>query len=757
MWRIDPVGGGWALLLLAALLAAVLAVRPRGSRLNTRRRRVLVAMRLASAALLLLLLLRPSVETVTTQTLPGTLLMLIDDSRSMQVEDSLANQSRWDSVRSVLGDAADKLGTLGETWDIKPYLFADEVRPVAVEGGRLELPEQPEGSQTALGFAIDETLRRESQQRIVATLLLSDGAQRAFAPRDTPPQTAVRRLTTDGIPLYTLTFGKPASGLRTDLRVSDLLVPPTAFSETPLSVSATVSIEGYTNESFNVRLLWENEDGEMEPVDTRQISVGAKPKSSVVNFSHTPTAPGEYKVAVEVESPEGELIASNNSQSTFVNIVKGGVNVLYLAGSNRIGGGPGIESRFVRQALAAHADINVDFRFFNYRQPRADLRKLLKEEKRDAYLLGNVDASALDTPSWGVIADAVEEGAGLAMLGGFHSFGPGGFRGTPIEPTLPMSIGPAERQNFGEPPRRDMHLQPPIVVVPRALGGVVHPIMRLDEGAETMRGWRELPPLDGANRFEPRTLKPSAQVIAVADGGRKPPLIVTGAWGRGRTIAVAFDSTWRWQLGGHPEFLSRFWRQLALWLAQKDESADQRVWVKLDQRRYERGSRVEFSLGATDENAQPIEDAEFEVVVERPDGGTAEVRPAERSGGVAGVFQQTSQPGDYRVFVRATADGQQLGETSARFTVPDLDTELDQPAAEPTLMDSLAKLTEETGGEGVAPELLGELLDQLAERTQQFEEETIERITLWDTWPALLAFVAAVASEWWLRKRWGLV
>ncbi|MEM9353547.1 MAG: hypothetical protein AAGA92_11085 [Planctomycetota bacterium] len=757
MWRVDPVGGGWALLLLAALVVTVLAVRPRGTRLNDRRRRFLVVMRLLSAGLLLLLLLRPSVETVTTETLPGTLLMLIDDSRSMQVEDSLANQSRWVAVRSVLEEAADKLDTLGETWDIKPYLFADQVRPVPAYEGTFELPAEPLGSQTALGFAIDETLRRESQQRIIATLLLSDGAQRAFAPRDTPPQTAVRRLTTDGIPLYTFTFGKPASGLRTDLRVSDLLVPPSAFSETPLSVSATVSVEGYSNESFTVRLLWENAYGEMETVDTRKISVDAKPKSSVVNFAHTPTAPGEYKIAVEVESPEGELIASNNSQSTFVNIVKGGVNVLYLAGSNRIGGGPGIESRFVRQALAAHADINVDFRFFNYRQPRADLRKLLKEEKRDAYLLGNVDASALDTPSWRVIADAVESGAGLAMLGGFHSFGPGGFRGTPIEPTLPMTIGPAERQNFGEPPRRDMHLEPPILVVPRPLGGLVHPIMRLEETVDSMRGWQELPPLDGANRFEPRTLKPNAQVIAVAEGGRKPPLIVTGAWGRGRTIAAAFDSTWRWQLGGHPELLSRFWRQMVLWLAQKDESADQRVWVKLDQRRYERGSRVEFSLGATGEDAEPVENAVFEVVVERPDGGAVEVRPTERAGGVAGVFQQTGQPGDYRVVVRASADGKELGGTTARFTVPDLDTELDQPAAEPTLMASLAGLTADAGGEGLAPEQFGDLLDELAERTQEFEEETIERITLWDTWPAMIAFVAAVGAEWWLRKRWGLV
>lgn len=757
MWRIDPVGGGLAILLLVGLAAALLAVQPRGTRLNQRRRQALVALRLVSAVLLLLMLLRPSIETSTSQKLPGTLLMLIDGSRSMQVEDSLGDASRWEALKGVLDDASGQLDDLSENWDLKPYVFGDQIEAFGFEAGRLELPEEPAQPQTAIGSSLEEALQRESQQRIVAALLLSDGAQRAFAPRDTPPQTAVRRLVTDGIPLYTFTFGKPATGLRSDLRVSDLLAPATAFSETPLTVSATVSAEGYANQEFAVRLLWENEEGEMEVADTRKVRFRPGRARQLVDFSHTPAAPGEFKVAVEVESPEGELVVSNNRQSTFVSVIKGGLNLLYLVGANRIGGGPGIEPRFVRQSLAAHADINVDFSFFNYRQPRVDLRKRIEDAKHDAYLLGNLDASALDTPTWEAIADRVELGAGLAMLGGFHSFGPGGYRGTPIEPLLPMSIGPAERQNFGEPPRRDMHLQPPIVVAPRELGGVVHPILRLEEDTPTLEAWRGLPPMDGANRFETRTLKPSSQVIATNEGGRRQPLMVVGAWGRGRTAAVAFDSTWRWQMGGHPEVLNRFWRQLVLWLAQKDDSGDQRVWVKLDQRRYQRGSRVEFSVGATDEQGDPLEDAEFEVSVERPDGGAAEVRTSRRGESLAGTFQQTTQPGDYRVVVRATGDGEELGAAEARFTVPDLDTELDQPAAEPTLMASLAGLTAEAGGEGLAPEQFGDLLERLQERTKEFEEEVIQQITLWDTWPALLLLVGVLGLEWLLRKRWGLV
>ena len=119
-------------------------------------------------------------------------------------------------------------------------------------------------------------LAREAQQRIVAVVLLSDGAQRAFAPRDMPPQTAVRRLAADGIPLYTLAFGQPSLGQQADLRMSDLLASDAVFADTPTTVEGVVTAAGYANQEFKVQLLWENADGEMEAVDTRTITIAPR-------------------------------------------------------------------------------------------------------------------------------------------------------------------------------------------------------------------------------------------------------------------------------------------------------------------------------------------------------------------------------------------------------------------------------------------------------------------------------------------------
>jgi len=771
-WSVDPVGGPWFLVAIALLLALVVFIGPSKRRLSARQRGILVGLRAASALLLLFTMLRPTLVATEIRKLPGSLILMLDSSRSMQITDSVGGNSRWDALKSSLATASDQLAELAESWDIKIYQFDETVTPATLEDGLVTLPAQPEGPQTAIGSSLDEILSREAEQRVVAVCLFSDGAQRSYAPRDLPPQTVVRRLAIDDIPLYTFTYGRPALGLQSDLRIDSLLANDIVFSETPVTIQAEVIAEGYSNQTYQVQLLWENAGGEMELVDTQQVRIGNDNRRILVSLSHTPIEPGEFKVTVQIASPseggpEGELATNNNSQSTFITVMKGGINVLYLAGTTSIGGGPGLEPRFVRGALAAHADIHLQYELLNYRKEKIDIRQQLTDGNYDVYLLGDLDVIALDKQSWEQLADDVDRGAGLAMLGGFHSFGPGGFRRSPLEGAIPIKMGRAERQNFGERPRQDMHIIKPLRLVPKQSGvpgqsdEKPHPILDLSAIADKPFDWKTLPPLDGANRFDRVQIKANSQVIARSDDAQRWPLLVTGAWGSGRTAALAVDSTWRWQMEGHGELLRRFWRQLILWLARKDNIRDQSVWVRLDSRRYQRGSRVEFSFGASTEAGKPLPSAQFNLEVEKPDGSKVTLLASRRGEKSLGNFTETDLPGEYRVTVTTTNSndsGTEIQDTaSARFLVPDQDMELDQPAAEPTLLAALANLTAEAGGQGLAPEELPNLLEQLQSRTTEFEEEISQHRTLWDTWPMFLVLVTVLGAEWWLRKRWGLV
>lgn len=755
-WSVDPVGRWWFLVVMAGLLAAVLTVGPRGKKLSPRQRRILLLLRGTTALLLLIIMMRPTLVTTETNQLPGSLLILADSSRSMTIEDAHGNRSRWESLKDSLSAAQDQFAELAESWDLKLYHFDEKSAEVKFTDDGFDLPEEAQGSQTAIGSALDDMLQ-ETSDRIVAVLLLSDGAQRAFAPRDEPPQFPAEQLASNRIPLYTFTFGKPSLGFQSDVRVDDLLVNNVLFAEAPATVQATLSADGYTNEEVKVQLLWEDAEGKMQPVDTRQVRIASGQRKYPLVFNYTPPEQGEYKLSVAVEPPEGELAITNNSQSTFVTVMKGGINVLYLTGAQRIGGGPSIEPRFVRAALESYPDQHVRYELLNYRRQQFDLRDQLREGKFDVFILGNVDYQGLSEQTWQLMADEIGRGSGLAMLGGFHSFGPGGFRNTPLDDVLPIVMGAAERQNFGEPPRQDMHLPGPIRMIPRTAGNQLHPLFQVDEANAGQLDWQQLPALDGANRFDPRAIKPNAAVIAQGDDPARSPLIVLGTWGEGRTAAIAFDTTWRWQMEGFGELQKRFWRQLVLWLSRKDDTSGDAVFVRLDQRRYQRGSRVEFAVGAFDKNREPVTDVQFHIEVEKPDGTKATVTATRRGHEFVGSFEESTLPGDYQVNVTATGSQGLLGAAEARFIVPDRDMELDQPAAEPTFMASLANLTADAGGAGLAPEELPDLLERLKDRTKEFQEEVSTERSLWDSWPMLVTLIGCLSGEWYLRKRWGLV
>jgi hypothetical protein len=287
-----------------------------------------------------------------------------------------------------------------------------------------------------------------------------------------------------------------------------------------------------------------------------------------------------------------------------------------------------------------------------------------------------------------------------------------------------------------------------------------HPITRLAPGDENLKVWESLPRLQGANLFRTRNLKPRAQVLAESPAG--DPLLVAGEYGTGRVLAFAGDSTSRWwQFGRQSEF-RRFWRQTILWLAQRDESQRNEVWVQLSQRRLPVGATASFKAGARSAAGDVLTGAVFTAELVAPGGSRRPLLVSASGGGeVSGEIGELSAPGDYRVEVRVSDEGQPAGSAQASFQVLDLDVELGNPAADFDLLARLAMQTRDAGGRPVSPEELPQLMRDIQQRQRESEVEVQTRWQLGDapghTWLFLLAFVGALTAEWYLRKRWGLV
>ena len=194
------------------------------------------------------------------------------------------------------------------------------------------------------------------------------------------------------------------------------------------------------------------------------------------------------------------------------------------------------------------------------------------------------------------------------MCGGLQSFGAGGYAATALANVLPVEMDDFERQRPGEPVRADVHLSGQPKLRPTAIGQR-HFVMRLGSAAENASLWDQLRPLEAANQF--RGLSPRANVLAESENGK--PLLVAQNFGNGRVMAFAGWSTWRWWLDGFQEAHQRFWRQVVLWLARKDELNEGTVDLRLEGRRFQPGGRVDFTVRALSATGEPLPGASYDV------------------------------------------------------------------------------------------------------------------------------------------------
>ncbi len=750
----EPVGSWTFVTAVAVALAVVLLANPPDrTRIGRSGRLTLVALRLGAFLAIVGCMTRPTLVSSQKARQQGTLLVLADASESMTVADEAGGRSRWDEMAAALTKAEPAARGLVEDggFEITAWTFDREARPLpAASESPFPLAAwtaRATSGETAIGSALEDALRATAGRQIAGVIVLSDGAQHAYPPRDVPPQTAARGLAELGVPLWSVTFGQQrGSGQGRDVAVTSLVVDETVYLENMLEVAGRVRLEGLAGQPVSVVLLAENDSGKLEEVARSTVKTAAETGEQAVRLEWTPRSLGERKLTMRVESQDGEVLLTNNELSTFVTVVDGGLRVLYLEGALRV------EQRFVRRTLAASPDIHVDFRWIDSSRRKnwpVDLSRQLDTEY-DVYLIGDLDSSALKPTDLDTILGRVGSGAGIGLMGGFHAFEAGGWASSTLGPLMPFEPDRLGRQPFDEPVRPGLHRQGLLRMVPDPRFGGIS-ILRLGaDDAATGAAWKRLPSLAGANKLG--QLVPSAKPLAItADGA---PLLVAREYGEGRVLAFAADSTWRWVMQGEADAHRRFWRQFVLWLARKDDTEADAVWLRLAQRRLPPGTPLEFDTGMTGADGEPRPDVTFEALVVSPSGQSRPVRVVPAADAFGGTIADCVEPGDWKLVVRARLPGAATPqERSARFTVFRQDLELANPRANPLLMRQLA---DGTAGGVRLPEEVPAIFDELAARPAVYESREQWSFAPWNTPPTFLVMAALLVAEWYLRKKWGL-
>ena len=748
----DPIYGMWFVALAGLMMVALLALGPQYGKLNWRRKTILTVLRLLVIALVVVALLRPTKMTTIKTPRTSVVIVMVDISRSMLLPNGRGEPTRWEAQQKAIKQIESQLTHLGPDLELRTYQYDSRLHPWQIVDGKLQLPEKPTGEQTDIGTALYEALLPEQGKRLAAVVLLGDGAQTAFDPQ-VEVQEAGRKIRDDfAAPLYTVTFGPSGDAAQSrDVAVERLDEQFTVFVKNELIVKGQIRVRGYVQKKIPVQLTLEDSAGNKQTLGERNVQASEDGKQLEVEFPITPEKTGHFRLTMTAALQEGELVAKNNSLSAYLTVLEGGLKVLYLDGEKRF------EQKFLRRSINASPDIDLDDRIIDVRsKPRwpVDLSTDLKLGKYDAYILGEVDAAALGPQQIQTLAANVAAGKGLLVIGGRGSFGWGHYRGTPLETVLPIKMNPLE----GSAGLTEEHLsrffhEGPLPLVPSD----PHPITRLASDAQNLTLWKKIPPLAWAHKFDGVKTGPGIRVLLESPAGN--PLLVSGEYGRGRVLAFAGESTYRWPMHGFEQEHKRFWRQIILWLVRRDDLDRDDVWIKLDQRRFNPGSRVKITAGARSSTGDPITTATLDTQLVLPGGQKQPVRlslDGEQYVGSAEV----KIPGDYAVELTAMEANRKLGSARAEFLVFDRDIELSNPAADHDQMRSLADWTKLEGGRTVAPEELPDQIEKIRQRPKDYEV----RQTKWqlagtaaDAWLFFVLFVGLMGTDWFLRKKWGLV
>jgi uncharacterized membrane protein len=717
----------WLLLPLAALMAALLALAyarttrpvPRWFQL------ALLGLRLTALAAAVVCLLRPSLETTHYEVVKRPLLMLVDRSRSMQeINDTPNKASRMEAADKLLGDSAAQLEALGELYDVTILSFARGLL------GRGPVADEAAIRHSAYGLALEQAFVEVGNSQSEAVIIIGDGSHN-WGPPD--PLDVAAALNDQGVPIYTVGVGQDeaTSELR-DVKVLDVVAPKQALLFTSFTARPQVLFRGCQGLPVRVQLEFAG-----QPPQERAVTVTHSEEIVPLEFEVVPETVGEYKVSVRAESVPNEVLDTNNSAVTYVKVISGGVRVGFFDTVRP-------ESKFIAASLmgAGHLSLRRVLVLAGQRLPEA----ASDVGRYDVIMLGDLSSSALLPSRMLELKRGVQdEGKGLIVLLSQTSAGLAGWRGTPLEDILPVRVAPGTSV---APGKREFRV---------AAGQADHPVLALGPTAEaTLKAWALLPPLAGA--VTGTELKRGAVVLAQDQEAN--PLLAVQRSGRGRVACLMADTTFRWYFTEQAtqDYHRRFWRQLVLWAAGREEKPQNELQLELSEQRLTLGEDLKITVRLVGASGEPIRDARLALRVTDPGGQAQEVPCTFARQAGAYLAQYTpAVSGDYAVSAEARRGDESLGWDKSYFHATATDVELEEPIADLSLLRRMSAVTEQAGGRYFHYTQAAGLFEELKRRGKPLTLTTRRRDDAWDRWPLFAALGGCLVAEWALRKWKGLV
>ena len=394
----------------------------------------LLLLRWTAIAMVALLLFRPVFSYYKETEERPSLAFLLDTSASMSIADDATGVTRFNQARTQLEKWS---GKLQRDFDLHLVEFAEQARPL--DGVKALSGLSAAGKATSLVRALEAGAAQAPKSKTTAIILLSDGVNNCVG----NPVEAAARL---GVPVHAVGVG---ACLHDNLACRNVQVvgidcPDRLLLKNLARVAASIEGIGLAGRVVNVVL---EEDGRQIGQQELTLEPGRRAASRWFSSSaRRPRAgtPTPFACRRFLRRRSWKTISVLAARM----VVEPGIRLLYLEGTLRAEYGA-----LVEHVLAKDPDLefcalvqtrpNVFLKRSNMRGLKLAAIPADQEsaDKFDVFILGDLDSSYLRPQQQEMLLKRVRQGAGLLMLGGYHSLGPGGYGQTPLGQALPAILG----------------------------------------------------------------------------------------------------------------------------------------------------------------------------------------------------------------------------------------------------------------------------------------------------------------------------
>ncbi len=701
----------------------------------------LISLKFLALAVLLFLLLEPYVTISSVVPRKSSLIVLVDDSGSMSIQDSRAGKKRSDYAQALLGNAESPglLHEFSRNFKMQVYKFSagvdhlEQTSDLSTDGSATDLAE-------GLSFAADIG----KAGAVSGVVVLTDGVNNGGA----DPLEVAALMKNNKLPVFTIGIGSEDSK---DVELSKVTANRSVIENSVVEVASLLKSHGVGERAVELEL---REDGAI----LRKQTVRMKGSATRSTLKFSPRKKGFVQYSMKVIAGENETIPDNNTRSFLIDNRKKKTRVLYVEGH------PRAEFKFLRRALDGDAGIELvsllrtgEDKFYRQGISSQDELKDGYPASRealfeyDAILFGSIERRFFTEAQLELTAEFVaRRGGGFLMLGGAQAFSRGGYAGSPIDKILPVQLLSSDETSHNSASQfRDTYR---LLLTP---DGYRSAVMRLaSEPGENRALWDRLPNLEGYNALG--RAKPGATILAVhpfSESDNPRVILAQQRFGRGRSMVFATSSSWFWQMSMPHTDMSheRFWRQMLRWLALPTPEP---VEAKADRETYVPGQMVTLHTDVRDSTFQPVRDAKVTARIKKPGGDSAELNFKWAAGGKLSYESKFSpdNEGVYVVEVEArTRENELLGRTETAFLVEESKAEFNNAQLQSSFLKRIAEVS---GGKYYHQDEALSLPAEISVRKSSYSK--LMDHDLWDMpfWFALVLVILCV--EWYVRRHYGL-